>query len=708
MVRPKRKKRTGNKVKSVASTEVQKLPESVVKEKEEREDALIQSSNTPGGNQELLNEVEDYAIILLDLEGKIITWNKGAEKIKGYSAKEIIGKNYRIFYSQEDREQNLSAKLLNEARQKGRTSYEGWRVRKDGTRFWGNMTLTAFHNQEGDVIAFLKMTRDVTEKKIAEDHYSNFVEELKLKNEELKKSEERYHKMIAEVLDYAIILLDKDGKILDWNKGAEKLKGYTAEEIVGKSFRLFYPKEEKDANLPEQLLEEAVKNGSVVHEGWRIRKDGKRFWGNIVITALHDENNNIIGFSKVTRDLTDKKIAEDKVSNVMEELRQANEQLKQSEERYHKMIEEVQDYAIILLNLNGEIQNWNTGAEFIKGYNAKEIIGKSFKLFYTKEDRDNKLPDSLLARAREEGKVNHEGWRVRKDGTLFWGSVVITALHGANGDLIGFSKVTRDLTERKQVEDALKSRAAQLDLKNKTLERLNEELSSFTHVASHDMKEPLRKIQTFAGRIEEIGFAPEKSKEYIGKIMNSVSRMQNLIDDLLSYSRVSNDIAKFEKVDLNNTLQAVKTDLEIPISEKHAVVESNQLPVVQGVGYQLHQVFLNLISNAIKFAKPDSTPLIQIHATIIKGPDLPEVLNGDNEYFHITISDNGIGFNQEDTGKIFEAFQRLHPKHVFAGTGIGLAIVKKVMENHNGIVSAEGVQGVGATFHLYFPSIQKN
>jgi PAS domain S-box-containing protein len=667
-----------------------------------------QSSDVEQSFENVFGEVEDYAIIVLDPQGTILTWNKGAEKIKGYSASEITGKNYRMFYTKEDKENNLSEKLLEAARKQGRINYEGWRVRKDGTRFWGSVTLTALHNDQGGIRGFLKVTRDLTDKKMAEDYHSNYVEELKLKNEELKKSEERYHKMISEVIDYAIILLDKDGKVLDWNKGAEKLNGYSPKEIIGKSFRLFYPKDEKDSQLPERLLAEAVKNGSTAHEGWRIRKDGKRFWGSVAITALHDDQGGIIGFSKLTRDLTDKKIAEDKVSNVHEELRQANEQLKQSEERYHKMIEEVQDYAIILLSKDGEIQNWNAGAQVIKGYKASDIIGKNFRIFYPQEDRDRKLPEQLLDIARKNGKATHEGWRVRKDGTYFWGSVVITALHNASRELIGFSKVTRDLTEKKAAEDALKSNAAQLDLKNKTLERLNEELSSFTHVASHDMKEPLRKIQSFAARIESAGFAPDKAKEYIEKIKSSALRMQNLIDDLLSYSQVSNDTSNMEKVDLNKVLQAAKSDLEVAINDKHAIIDSDRLPAVMGINYQLHQLFLNLLSNAVKFSKPDEAPYIVIKAEIIKGPDIPgDGEEGNNKYHHISIRDNGIGFEHHDNDRIFEAFQRLHPRHSFSGTGIGLAIVKKVIENHNGIVSAEGKPGVGATFHLYLPVIRK-
>ena len=657
--------------------------------------------------EKAFDEVEDYAITLLDPVGVVLTWNRGAEKMKRYTASEIIGRNYRMFYTPEDKRDELAENHLEHARRAGRTNYEGWRVRADGTRFWGSVTLTALHAEDGKVNGFLILTRDLTDKKIAEDHYSNFVEELKLKNEELRKSEERYHKMIAEVIDYAIILLDHEGKVLDWNKGAEALKGYSAKEIIGKSFRLFYPKDEKEAGVPDHLLAEAVGKGSVTHEGWRLRKDGTRFWGNVTLTALHDANGNIIGFSKVTRDLTQRKIAEDKVSIILDELRQANEQLKQSEERYHRMIAEVEDYAIILLDTDGNIVNWNNGAELIKGYKPSEILGKNFRIFYSKEDRARKLPEELLQRAATEGKATHEGWRVRKDGTRFWGSIVITALHNTNGDIMGFSKVTRDLTERKKAEDQLKTNAAQLDLKNKSLERLNEELSSFARVASHDMKEPLRKIQTFASRMEDAHFDPQKSSEFVSKIKSTAASMQNLIEDLLAYSQVSSDLntQTFEKADLNKILKNVVADLEVSIQEKGALVESDRLPSVRCISYQMRQMFLNLISNAIKFSRRDERPQITIRAEAIKGPDIPgQVLTGGNKYHHITVSDNGIGFPQQHSDKIFEAFQRLHPRSVFAGTGIGLAIVKKVVENHNGIVSAEGTPGVGATFHIYLPA----
>jgi PAS domain S-box-containing protein len=654
--------------------------------------------------EDIFNEIQDYAIIMMDVKGNITSWNKGATKIKGYTAKEIIGKNYRIFYTREDKQLNLSEKLLEVARKKGRTSYEGWRVRKDGTRFWGSMTLTALHDAQGKIKGYLKVTRDLTDKKIAEDSLSNFIEELKLKNEALRESEEKYHNMVAEVSDYAIILLDRHGKILDWNKGAEKLKGYSSGEIVGKNFRLFYAKSDKDQKLPERLLAEAEKRGSVIHEGWRIRKDGKRFWGNVTITALHDQKGRVIGFSKVTRDLTERKIAEDKVGNLIEELRQANDQLRESEQQYQKMISEVQDYAIILLDTEGNIQNWNNGAQLIKGYAPKEIVGKNFRIFYCKEDRAKQLPEQLIAEAALSGKVTHEGWRLRKDGTKFWGSVVITALHNSARQVIGFSKVTRDLTERKAYEDSLKASAAQLDLKNKSLERLNGELASFTNVASHDLKEPIRKIRIFAKKIKDLLNDQTQVDGYADKIIDSSLRMQHLIEALLSFSQATEGSGQMEDVNLNEIVATVKSDLEILITEKKASVQTNKLPVVKGIPHQMHQVFLNLISNALKFSKPDEAPVISIEARRIKGPDIPgEIPDGGNRYYQISVKDNGIGFEAQHSSKIFNAFYRLHTKEAYNGTGLGLAIVKKIIQNHNGLITTDSEPGRGSVFNIYLP-----
>ena len=492
-----------------------------------------------------------------------------------------------------------------------------------------------------------------------------------------------YHKMIEEIQDYAIILLDKNGFIRNWNKGAEKIKLYTESEILGKHFSIFYLQEDLDNNLPQKLINQATTTGRAAQEGWRKRKDGTKFWSSVTITAIHDDNQNVIGFSKVTRDLTDKKKAEDA--------------LKISEERYQRMIAEVQDYAIILLDENGYIKNWNAGAEKIKGYKSEEIIGEHFSIFYPMEDRVNNLPGRLLQVAREKGKATHEGWRVRKEGSRFWGTIVITALHGRDNNVIGFSKVTRDLTEKKIAEEKLLAYTTQLEIQNSELEQ-------FAFVASHDLQEPLRKIQTFTELIRTNYDNEAFVKRYFEKLNKSANRMALLVKSLLNYSRLSRDKLQKTKIDLNTVLAETKEDLELLIEEKNANITSAILPMVIGDATQLGQLFSNLISNSLKFSK--NNPLIEITVKTVSKDniaDAPVPLVNKN-YFEINFKDNGIGFEQQYDNLIFSLFQRLHGNDEYAGTGIGLALCKKIAENHNGFIKAHGEPDKGATFSIYLPA----
>jgi PAS domain S-box-containing protein len=497
--------------------------------------------------------------------------------------------------------------------------------------------------------------------------------------------------MIDEVQDYAIILLDAQGTILHWNKGAERIKGYTVSEAIGKNFTIFYTEEDRVKGLPYQLLGIAKEEGRVQHEGWRIRKDKTKFWGMVVITALHNAKNELIGFSKVTKDLTQRKYAEEELVKSKNQLEQRTLELEESEERYHRMIEEVQDYAIILLDKDGKILNWNKGAEKIKGYRSEEIIGQSFALFYPTEDRVKGVPFSLLKEAALTGKATQDGWRLRKDRTRFWGSIVITALHNTKNELIGFSKVTRDLTERKIAEETLKAYTAKL-------ERNNEELEQFAYVASHDLKEPLRKIITFGNLLETYAkdSLDEKSKDYVSRMQNSASRMMSLIEDLLNFSRVNRPTEGFEVVDLNQLLSRVLSDLEVLIHSRNVRLEIQKLPAIEGRKSQLGQLFQNLISNAIKFNDKEQ-PVISITCNTYTDQVTA------NKFAKIEIKDNGIGFENLYKQRIFEIFQRLHGKAEYPGTGIGLAICKKIVEAHGGTISAEGNLGDGATFTITFP-----
>ncbi|HEY0355997.1 MAG TPA: ATP-binding protein, partial [Flavisolibacter sp.] len=349
------------------------------------------------------------------------------------------------------------------------------------------------------------------------------------------------------------------------------------------------------------------------------------------------------------------------------------------------------------LDENGYIQNWNKGAEKIKGYKDFEIIGKSFQVFYLPEDRENGLPFKLITQAKEKDKAIHEGWRLRKDGTKFWGSIVLTALHNEANEVIGFSKVTRDLTERKITEDKLHEYTSQLQFQN-------EQLEQFAYAASHDMKEPLRKILFYNNHLLETisENLQEKEAEYLRRSINAARRMERLINDLLEYSKAASDMHGFESVDLNEIVDETLLTYKEAIEEKKAKVQVSKLPRVNGIPFQLRQVFDNLISNALKYNNPAKNPLITIESEKVAGAEVKGLLT-DREYHKIEVCDNGIGFDAEYAEKIFDLFQRLGSVK-YSGTGVGLALCKRIAQNHHGIIKAQGSAGNGACFKVYLPA----
>lgn len=398
---------------------------------------------------------------------------------------------------------------------------------------------------------------------------------------------------------------------------------------------------------------------------------------------------------------------EKQIKRRTKELVALNEDLKKREQRYHQMIEEVQDYAILYINRDGIIQNWNKGAEKIKGYKAEEIIGKSFLNFYTEKDRENGLPTKLLNQAAQHNRAVQKGWRVKKDNTLFWASVVITAIHNEKNEVIGFSKVTHDLTAKKATDDALKNKQLELEQKNIELQEMNKELQSFTFISSHDLQEPLRKIQTFALRIaeKEKDNLSENGKYLFKRMQLSAERMQVLIDDLLAYSRTHNMEGDFKITDLNGLIEQVKQDLNEELIQNDVTIDMSDTCQVNIIPFQFRQLIYNLLSNSIKFSNPGKPVHIKIINELLKGGDLKGMgLQNDKIYCHITFSDNGIGFDQQYSDKIFELFQRLHGRTEYPGTGMGLAIIKKIIENHKGAIRAESKLGEGASFHIYIPT----
>lgn len=406
-------------------------------------------------------------------------------------------------------------------------------------------------------------------------------------------------------------------------------------------------------------------------------------------------------------DVTDKNIAFEALTDLVREkdaelLHQAF-MLQSTEQMYQRMIAEVEDYAILSLDEHGTILNWNKGAENIKGYKESEIVGKSFKEFYLPEDRARLLPDTLIDHARREGKAVQEGLRLRKDGSTFWGSIVITALHDEKGRVVGFSKVTRDLTERKQSEDKIQQYAREL-------ERQNDELQQFAFVASHDLKEPLRKISINNSLlIEKLeGRLTDKEKQILSRSVKAAERMACLIDDILNYSKTINEKPDDEMLDLNLLLMEQIDELRYHHRDIQIDVQLEPLPKIRAVRHQMAQLFDNLFTNAVKYRDPKRAPLIRVHAAIVQarppdaGEQSPDAVQAQN-YLKIMVTDNGIGIDSGQERKIFDLFYRLKNTEEVGGTGVGLAVCKKIAEHHGGWINAER-QPDGTRFSIYLPA----
>jgi PAS domain S-box-containing protein len=492
--------------------------------------------------------------------------------------------------------------------------------------------------------------------------------------------------LVDSVEDYAIFMLDPDGVIVSWNRGAARIKGYAAEEIIGRHFSAFYTDEDRARDHPGDELRIASSEGRFEEEAWRVRKDGSRFWANVVITRILDESGALIGFGKITRDLTARRLREEQLRNQAADLEQANREL----EQFRLLVAGVRDYAIFVLDAGGHVATWNAGAEHMKGYDAAEVVGRHFSLFYTPEDRDRGHPAEELVIAAREGRYEEEGWRVRKDGSRFWANVLITALRNDHGTLIGFAKVTRDLTERRAADEAVRR-------VNQELRRTNEELQEFASAAAHDLQEPLRTISGFAELLgqrygDEL---PGDARVFLDRIGVGTLRMRDLIQGFLAYAGAGTHELRRERVEIARLVAPVLDGLSGAIEERGAQVELDVdgAPAVHADPPMVEIVLQNLVSNAIKYAG-DGPPLVRIAAA------------ADGDAVRVEVSDNGIGIDPAEHAAVFESFRRVQPAPETPGTGLGLSIARRIVQRHGGRFGVESAPGQGSRFWFTLPAAE--
>jgi PAS domain S-box-containing protein len=506
----------------------------------------------------------------------------------------------------------------------------------------------------------------------------------------LRRSEEQFGLLVSAVRDYAIFMLDVEGHIATWNLGAQLIKGYRADEIIGRHFSIFYPPEDLAARKPERELEIATAEGVYEEEGWRIRKDGTYFWASVVITALRDETGSLVGFGKVTRDLTERKRAE--------------EALLQSEERFRLLVSQVRDYAIFMLDAEGHIATWNLGAQLIKGYRADEIIGQHFSIFYPPEDVAARKPERKLEIAAAEGVHEDEGWRVRKDGTYFWASVVITALHDNQGVLRGFSKVTRDLTERKRAEDVQRQLQAQeVQIAREQAARAQAEANvrvrdAFLSATAHELRTPVTSMFGYAEllqrRFSRGDFSPERAQKPIHAIITQAQRLDRLTTMLLDITRLEHGKVLLDRqpIDLRWNIEQVVQELRL-LTEYHSI--TLDLPadpvIVEADELRMEQVLYNLVQNAVKYSPEGGTITVRAWS--------------EAQQAVITVTDMGVGISAEDLPHVFDRFYRatnISEAHI-SGLGLGLHLVKEFVTLHGGSVDVQSALGRGSTFRVTLP-----
>ena len=481
--------------------------------------------------------------------------------------------------------------------------------------------------------------------------------------------------LLAErVQDYAIFLLDTDGRILSWNAGAQIIKQYRPSEIIGQHFSIFYTPADIARDWPAYELQRARIEGRFEDEGWRVRKDGSRFWANVIITALRNEEGTLLAFSKITRDLTERKKQE--------------EIQRQSEERFRLLVDGVLDYAIYMLSPDGLVTSWNAGARRIKGYEASEVIGTHFSRFYPPEALEAGKPWAELAIAREIGRAEDEGWRVRKDGSKFWARVVVTALYDSDGVLRGFAKVTQDLTQRRHSE-ALAMSAKMLN--------------DFIAVLAHELRNPLAPIRNAVELLTTIKSDDPLLEKMRQVIDRQSTQLVKIVDDLLDINRITRGVIAMAEVpcDVNDVieraLEAVRPAIE---ASRQSLV--TDLPVeslrIRGDQSRLIQALTNVLSNASRYT--DSGGHIYVGASRIK--------LGDHWVVRISVRDTGRGIDPALLQSIFGMFvQGRDPlNRPAAGLGVGLALAKSIVELHHGTITAqsEGL-GKGAEFVISLPEL---
>ncbi|MBB3165589.1 PAS domain S-box protein [Rhizobium laguerreae] len=489
----------------------------------------------------------------------------------------------------------------------------------------------------------------------------------------------RFRLLVDAITDYAIYMLSPEGIVTSWNTGAQRFKGYKPSEILGEHFSRFYLEEDRAEGVPERALATAAEEGRFEGEGWRRRKDGSRFWAHVVIDSIRRPSGELIGYAKITRDLTERRAAE--------------KAIRQSEEQFRRLVQGVSDYAIYMLDPDGNVSSWNFGAERIKGYRPQEIIGRHFSTFYTPEDREAGVPQTALDIARAEGRFEREGWRVRKDGSRFWASVVIDVIRDEEGDVLGFAKITRDITEKMETQRALEQAREEL-FQSQKMEAIGQLTGGIAHDFNNLLMAVLGSLEILKKRMPQ----DLSLTSLVDNAMQGAQRGAALTQRMLAFSRRQE--LHMEPIDVSGLVRGMMDMLSRSLGPL-TVIETSfpiRLPTILTDPNQLEMAILNLVVNARDAMPSGGRIMLRASEESLpsgKGPLSP------GRYVRIAVIDEGEGMDAKTLEQAVTPF--FTTKGVGKGTGLGLSMVQGLASQSGGRLMMKSSLGEGTTAELWFP-----